>query len=62
MELFEAINNLYKEAHNCGNIWCGLLLTINKNDKYFSKFYYEDTPLLDGNDEELDERMNDLKS
>ncbi|EPG2688870.1 hypothetical protein L3032_003791, partial [Acinetobacter baumannii] len=45
MELFEAINNLYKEAHNCGNIWFGLLLTINKNGKYSSKFYYEGTPL-----------------
>ncbi|SSI19539.1 Uncharacterised protein [Acinetobacter baumannii] len=62
MELFEAINNLYKEAHNCGNIWFGLLLTINKNGKYSSKFYYEGTPLLDGNNEELDKRMNDLRS
>ncbi|SUU14258.1 hypothetical protein [Acinetobacter haemolyticus] len=29
MELFDAINNLYKEAIRSGNVWCGLLIAIN---------------------------------
>ncbi|MEO3357290.1 DUF600 family protein [Acinetobacter haemolyticus] len=57
MELFDAINNLYKEAIRSGNVWCGLLIAINNNGKYSSKFYYEGTPLLDGNDAELDKRL-----
>ncbi|ENX46166.1 hypothetical protein F886_01606 [Acinetobacter sp. NIPH 542] len=61
-ELLIAINKLYLECEKDNDIWTGFLLKINNTGKYSSKFYYEGTPLLDGNEEELDKRMNDLRS
>lgn len=54
------INKLYLACEKDKDIWTGFLLKINNTGKYSSKFYYEGTPLLDGN-EELDKRMNDLR-
>lgn len=60
-ELLIAINKLYLECEKDNDIWTGFLLKINNTGKYSSKFYYEGTPLLDGNEEELDKRMNELR-
>lgn len=61
-ELLMAINKLYLACEKDNDIWTGFLLKINNTGKYSSKFYYEGTPLLDGDEEELDKRINDLKS
>lgn len=60
-ELLMAINKLYLVCEKDKDIWTEFLLKINNTGKYSSKFYYKGTPLLDGN-EELDKRMNDLRS
>ncbi|MND52039.1 hypothetical protein D3C81_348050 [compost metagenome] len=62
MEPYKTINILFEECEKSGDNWCALSLFLDHNGKYCSKFYYEGTPLLDGNEEELDKRMNDLRS
>lgn len=62
MEPYKTINILFEECEKSGDNWCALFLFLDHNGKYYSKFYYEGTPLLDGNNEELDKRMNDLRS
>lgn len=62
MEPYKTINILFEECEKSGDNWCALSLFLDHNGKYSSKFYYEGTPLLDGNEKELDKRINDLKS
>lgn len=57
MELFDAVDRLFEDAEENGQPWSGLSLTLNNDGKYSSKFYYEGTPLLDGNYEELAKRF-----
>lgn len=59
MELYRAVDILFEESEQ-HETWCGLLLTIEHTGKYLSKFYYEDTPMLDRNAEELAKRFVDL--
>ena len=59
-ELLTAIDTLYLECEKDNNIWTGFLLKINNIGKYSSKFYYEGTPLLDGNDIELSQRLAEI--
>lgn len=62
MEPYKTINILFEECEKSGDNWCALSLFLDNNGKYSSKFYYDGTPLLDGNEKELDKRINDLKS
>jgi hypothetical protein len=57
-----AINKLYLTCEKDNDIWTGFLLKINNIGKYSSKFYYDGTPLLDGDEEELDKIIYDLRS
>lgn len=62
LELIEAEDNLFWKSNMVGENWCGLVMKINNpGSKYISKFYYEGTPLLDGNDIELSKRLAEIK-
>lgn len=54
MEVMRAINALYEDSVKTGNTWTGILLTVHDDGKYSSQFFYEDTPLLDNNNEQVD--------
>lgn len=58
MELMEQIDLLFEEGEQDGIPWCGLLLNIENTGKFSSKFYYENTPLLDSDQDELDKRLS----
>ncbi|ENX41613.1 hypothetical protein [Acinetobacter sp. NIPH 2100] len=60
-ELIEAEDNLFWKSDMVGETWCGLVMKIDNAGKYISKFYYEGTPLLDGNDTELSKRLAEIK-
>lgn len=59
-ELLEAEDNLFWQSDEVGETWCGLIINIDNAGKYLSKFYYEGTPLLDGNDVELSKRLVEI--
>ncbi|MBJ8483995.1 hypothetical protein LF296_15355 [Acinetobacter vivianii] len=60
MEPYKTINILFEECEKSDDIWCGLSLFLDHQGKYSSKFYYEGTPLLDGNDAELSKRLAEI--
>lgn len=59
-ELLTAIDSLYLECEKDDDIWFVFLLKIDNTGKYYSKFYYEGMPLLDGNDVELSKRLAEI--
>lgn len=59
-ELIEAEDNLFWKSAMIGETWCGLVMKIDNAGKYISKFYYEGTPLLDGDDSELSKRLAEI--
>lgn len=60
MELFDAVDSLYKESENTKEQWCGLGIVLTSDGKYSTRFYYEGTPLLDNNPDEYRKRLDDL--
>ncbi len=54
MEAMEAFEALYEDSVKSGDTWTGILLTVQNDGKYSSQFFYEETPLLDNNNEEVD--------
>ncbi|MDQ9010900.1 hypothetical protein RFI36_14425 [Acinetobacter gerneri] len=60
VELFDAVDELFEYSEKSGDAWSGLLLKIDDTGKYINKFYYEGTPLLDGDDNELNRRMDEF--
>ncbi len=57
MEAFEAVEDLLESAKRNGEVWSGLLLRLQNDGKFNIKYYYEGTPLLDGNSDLLNERL-----
>ncbi|MDV7561195.1 hypothetical protein R4670_17970 [Acinetobacter baumannii] len=60
VELFDAVDELFFDSEKNKEIWSGLGVVINQNGKYITHFYYEDTPLLDNEDEEYRARLDAL--
>ncbi len=54
MEAFEAVEEFYEDAKRKGEAWKGMLLTIFEDGKYSTQLFYDTTPLLDGEREEVD--------
>lgn len=47
VELYDAIDELYKLTEGTNDQWHGLGIVFTNNGKYLRKFYYEGTPLID---------------
>ena len=60
MEPYKTINVLFEECEKSDDKWCAICLCLDNDGKYFSKFYYEGIPLLDGNDVELSKRLAEI--
>jgi hypothetical protein len=54
LEAFNILEKLHENSVENGDEWCGLLLVINENGKYSADFFYEATPLLDGDYKKVD--------
>ncbi|MFZ6744705.1 hypothetical protein ACO0LC_15905 [Undibacterium sp. JH2W] len=52
-EVFESIMALHEHLSKRSQSWQGLLLVVSGDGKFSSQFFYNSTPLLDGNDSEL---------
>lgn len=57
IELVEAVDLLYEESKSS---WTGLGVVVNCKGKYSTRFYYENTPLLNNNSEEYNQILEDL--
>lgn len=60
VELSDAIGEFYEASKDEEKLWCALGIILESNGKYFSQFYYEDTPLLDNDLEKYTLRLKDL--
>ena len=65
-ETFEAVQAMYQASVQLGETRAGILVTLFCDGQFKCRFFYENTPLLDGNEAGLAqimaEGMNDLPS
>jgi hypothetical protein len=54
MEAFEAVEQLYEYSNSNEKVWKGILVTIFEDGDFSVDFFYDSTPLLDGNRYEVD--------
>ncbi|MBC3911562.1 antitoxin YezG family protein [Undibacterium umbellatum] len=52
-ETIDALEELHEVSIKNGDEWTGFLLVIDEEGKFSSQFFYNSTPLLDGNYSEL---------
>ncbi|SDS99013.1 Protein of unknown function, DUF600 [Halopseudomonas sabulinigri] len=57
MEAFEAVEDIYESAKSKGEEWSGLFLNLTSDGKFRIEFYYDATPLLDGDSNLVKEKM-----
>lgn len=53
-----SLRELYLAYEAAGESWAGLRIEASRDGEYLSKFYHEGYPLMDGDMEEIDTRMN----
>lgn len=59
IQVFNLIKGLYLEAEKDGDKWTGVLFTVLWNGQFKCRFYYGQTPLLDADDEALDQLLDE---
>lgn len=57
MEAFEAVEDLLEFSKCKGEVWSGLLLKLKNDGEFSINYYYGVTPLLNGNDGLVNERL-----
>ncbi|MFZ6642291.1 hypothetical protein ACO0LL_21390 [Undibacterium sp. TC4M20W] len=61
-ESMKAIEALYEDDLKSGKEWRGFLLVIHEDGRFNSQFFYDKTPLLDNNEEELEKILEAAES
>ncbi|NHZ43729.1 hypothetical protein [Massilia aquatica] len=59
LETFEPIEEIYLNAAQNGDRWTGILLTLFSDGQFKCRFYYENSPLLYGDDDMLEKIISE---
>jgi hypothetical protein len=57
--MYSKMRDFFFACEDSKNSWCGFRIKVFSNGRYKSKFYYDSTPLIDGNILDRDERLKE---